>query len=211
MWTTIALDFLAMDVDELMLKAWTAVEKAGIPDNLCELALKEAIDFLRAGDKTGAGLPGHSNPAAPAKDGVSLAAESDQPQEADFFAILARESGASEDDLRDILILTSDGKVQVTPPTRSLGATKAQQARTVVALVAGARTKGLGEKPGNLEAVRAELTRKQVYDRGNFSSQLGRMKGFNRGSTSDEILPTSKWLDDFTTAVATAHGRRPTE
>jgi len=35
------------------------------------------------------------------------------------------------------------------------------------------------------------------------------MKGFNAGSTREEILATTKWIDDFKAAVDRAHGRKP--
>ncbi len=38
-----------MEVQELLTRAWSAVEKSGIPPELQELALKEAIDYLRSG------------------------------------------------------------------------------------------------------------------------------------------------------------------
>jgi hypothetical protein len=197
-----------MDVDELLLRAWTAVEKANIPEKLQETAFKEAVAFLRGSADPASELPNKSRVAHATQRAPQADTGGERTLEDDFFTQLAYESGADEDDLRDILTLAQDGKVLVTPPTRNLGTSKAQQARTVVALVGGARSKGLGEKPINAEAVREELRRKGCYDRANHSSHVGKMKGFNRGANSDELLPTSKWHEDFAVAIATALGRK---
>jgi hypothetical protein len=202
-----------MDVEELLSRAWSAVEKAGIPDELHELAFKEAINFLLASTATPPAAGSQPHPASPAEGSPARPPESPgaRADEDTFFSKLTHESGEPESDLRDILNLTADGKVHVIPPTKDLGTSVTQQARTVIALVAGARSKGLDEKPVNAEEVRAELKRKQCYDKNNFSnSHLGSMKGFNAGANRNELLLTSKWVDDFKVAVAKAHGRKPT-
>jgi hypothetical protein len=79
----------------------------------------------------------------------------------------------------------------------------------VIALVAGARSRGLGEKPVNAGAVRDELKRKNCWSSGNFAVyHLGPMKGFNAGSNKEEILTTTRWVEEFKTALDQAHGRK---
>jgi hypothetical protein len=135
-------------------------------------------------------------------------ASSGQHDGSDFFARLAHETGVSETDLRDVLSLAADGTVLVTPATAKLGATIAEQARTVIALVASARGIGLGENPVNAEQVRADCKRKRCYDSKNFANHMGALNGFNSGANRNQIVLTSKWLDEFKAAVAKAHGRR---
>jgi hypothetical protein len=48
-----------MDVDQLLQKAWKAVEKSGVPESLYGVAFKEAADFIRTGADTGNG-PGNN-------------------------------------------------------------------------------------------------------------------------------------------------------
>ena len=132
---------------------------------------------------------------------------SGQQNGSDFFARMAHESGVSETDLRDVLSVAADGKVSVTPATRKLGTTIAEQARTVIALVASARGVGLEEDPVSAEQVRAEVKRKGCYDSRNFHNHLGALNGFNSGSSRNQIVLTSKWIDEFKAAVAKAHGR----
>jgi hypothetical protein len=213
-----------MEVDELMRRAWEAVKKSGVPEHLQETAFKEAVAALReqeegsdTGDtETGAGTSTRrrttTKRAAGKKTSAKRAGEAEPtdvliPDEGTFFAQLADESGVDEQDLRDIFQLTRQGEVRITSPTRRLGDNVADQARSVVALVGGARAHGLGERPVNAKAVRAELDRKNCYDVTNFSSKhLGPMRGFNTGGR-DEIVLTSRWVNDFKSAVDQAHGR----
>jgi hypothetical protein len=207
-----------MEANEILRKAWEAVEKAGVPEPLQEVAFKEAVNILRDADagssasetsSRGTGPAAKPKTRAKARERSQTAAVVEEiPDEETFFARLAEESGLPETDLRDILQLASDGKVHVTPPTRLLGDSVAQQARTVIALVASARSKGLGEKPVSADAVRKECDRKHCFQQNNFAHlHLGVMKGFNSGSTRNEIHVTSKWLEDFVAAVNQAHGR----
>jgi hypothetical protein len=209
-----------MEPNDLLAKAWEAVEKSGVPESLQETAFKEAVAYLRSGEGADEGdgawrdagrrsTTRRSPKAKPTRTASEPAAGAvDPPDEDSFFEDLANESGVDEQDLRDILQLTSDGRVQVTQPTKDLGKNTAEQARTVVALVASARAVGLNERPVNAETVRREVERKRCFDRPNFASKvLGKLKGFNAGSTRNEIVTNSKWLDEFTAAVNQAHGR----
>lgn len=205
-----------------MRKAWLAVEKAGIPPSLQEAAFKEAVDYLRgpaidesAAEESKETKPPRSaakraaKPKTPASQSTEVAAN--EVDEDSFFANLATESGVEERDLRDILHLTKEGAVQVTTPTKDLGGSVSEQAKTVIALVASARSKGLSEKPVSADAVRREVDRKHCYQPNNFATgHLRPLKGFNSG-TKDEIHLTSKWVDEFVAAVNKAHGRTATE
>ena len=201
-----------MAVDDLLRQAWKAVEKAGIPESLHEVAFKEAVDILRSGKplESAKATVVKTKKRATTEKHDGEAQPGDAPDEDMFFATLADESGVPEADLRDILNLVDGRKVQVTPPTRTLGGNETQQAQTVIALVGGARSRGLGERPIKAGAIRDELKRKNCFSSANFAAyHLGPMKGFNAGSTREEILATTKWIDDFKAAVDRAHGRKP--
>jgi hypothetical protein len=210
-----------MDVNELLARAWAAVEKSGVPEPLQPLALKEAIDFLRGeagplgSGRTGSaiGRRGRSRSTNEAEGRAESDEQADAPPSEDaFFAELAAESGQDEGALRDVLQLTADGKVQVTAPTRNLGASTAEQAKNVIALVAGARGIGLRERPVSAGAVREELERKRCYNVNHFASKhLGPLKGFNAGSNRAQIVLTSKWPNEFGAAVSKVHGREPSD
>lgn len=122
-----------------------------------------------------------------------------------FFAKLSEESGVSIEDLEQVLHLHQDS-VEVTPPNRKLGETGADQARTVIALVAGARHAGFGEPTVAVAAVRDELKRKRLYDSGNFSSKhVGALEGVNKRGR-DTLLFNSKWVGEFKAAVEQVAG-----
>ena len=213
-----------MEVDDLMRRAWEAVKSADVPEPLQEAAFKEAVAFLReaegaSGQRDSGGVaPGRTSlrrAAAPKGSTKPTKGTADQgvtrPDDATFFSRLANESGVGQKDLQDILRLTKDGKVHVTPATRNLGSSTAEQATIVIALVSGARAIGLEEDPVDAGAVREEAKRKRCFDSGNFAKSLTRMKGFNAGSNRNEIVLTSRWVEEFKAAVDKALGRGPTK
>lgn len=156
----------------------------------------------RGGTKSGPKTARKRRPSEPAKTSIEV------PDPATFFAELAHESGVDETELRDILNLGADGTVNVTPPTRALGVSKAEQARTVVALVAPARLIGLQENPVAAETVRRECQRKNCFDTNNFASTvIGGLDGVNYGGSRADLVLTSKWVSEFQAAVNRAHGR----
>lgn len=203
-----------MEVEALMTRAWKAVESAGIPEPLQEMAFRKALEVLLSGDRprgSTSSNDGHdsTNDQVVATEQVDAErpAAGDDSEDA-FFKRLAFESGLPETDLRDVLQL-SDGTVHVAPPTKDLGKNTSEQAKTVIALVAGARSKGLSESPVDGTAVRSELTRKSCYQRNNYkSNHLGPLKGFNAGAGREDIIVNSRWLEEFKPAVLKALGRK---
>lgn len=205
-----------MDVDEFIAKAWRAVEKAGIPEAAQAVAFKEAAGFL-AGD-------GESDRTKPADDRkrsgranrkpVQQAKENgDAPVVDDtdaFFAQLADEAGVDEAKLRDVLQLKG-GTIHVLPATRKFGDTRANQARQIVALVAGAYAHGLDKSPVDAVAVREEVKRKRCFDSANFAAQLKSMEGYSQGLNRNEIVAGSKWLGEFQRAMKLATGETDSE
>jgi hypothetical protein len=126
-----------------------------------------------------------------------------------FFSELGKESGFSEHDLRSVFDVANDGNVNLLTPSRGLGANRAEQARTVIVLIAGARAHGLGERPVNLDSVRAVVQRKNCYDSKKFvSDDLGGLKGFRPGSKG-YIVVTPRWLDEFKPAIDRVLGHKP--
>lgn len=207
-----------MDVDELIKKSWDAVDKAGVPEPIQGVALKEAIDFLRGddGDEGGGGKP---QKRTRSKRGKSKAAvftnnsseDGEAPDPDEFFAQLANESGLDEGVLRDVLLLKGN-LVHVIPPTRKLGTSKSQQAARVTALVAGAYVHGLGQNSVSAKAVHDEVKRKRCFDVSNYSSKvLGKLKGFSAGSNRTEIVVGTKWIGEFKEAVEAGTGEESTE
>jgi hypothetical protein len=213
-----------MEPNEILKKAWEAVQASGVPESMYEAAFREAVAIVRdedggttqrlPGDRAATGAPirggkkSGTRTAAKGRRTDSADTSIPAPDAATFFSQLAHESGVDETELRDILNVGADGKIHVTPPTRTVGGSKAEQARTVVALVAPARLIGLQENPVSAEALRRECQRKNCFDTNNFASTvIGGLDGVNYGGSKAEIVLTSKWVSDFKTAVNRAHGR----
>jgi hypothetical protein len=198
-------------VEELLQRAWIAVEQADLPESLQELALKEAIDYLRSGENHDPSPPRRQSASrtSPAKRSASHKGRNadeppdELPDETTFFSQLASESGVDEKILRNVLQLKG-GAVHVIPPTRKLGDSKAKQTRRVIALVAGAYAHGLDRSPVDAEVVRTEAKRKRCFDTANFAATLKKLKGFSQGSSRSEIMVGSKWLEEFSEAVQMA-------
>jgi hypothetical protein len=208
----------ALETSELLRSAWEAVERSGVPESVQEAAFKEAVADIRLGGTLAVTPSGAAEQAAGKRKRRSLSSVTSGATAGDshraapidastFFAQLSAESGVDENDLRDVLSLSGE-TVYVTVPTRELGSNTAEQAKTVIALVAGAYSFGLGERPVLAKAVRTELTRKNCYQGKKFAERhLGPLRGFNFGAGPTEIVTTSKWVDDFAAAVNRALGR----
>ena len=181
------LRFARMEPNDILKKAWDAVQASGVPESMHETAFREAVAILR--DEADGSTQGtrsvrpttrvphrgdrKAGTRAATPERPSTASSSTQvPDAATFFSALAHESGVDEAQLRDVLTVGSDGTVNITPPTRTLGGSKAEQARTVVALLAPARLIGLQESPVSGDALRKECRRKNCFDTNNFASTV---------------------------------------
>lgn len=202
-----------MDAEELISRAWSAVEKSGVPEALQAQAFTEALSFLKEGTKA----TKHSNAGSKAGEGKEKSSPDDEgdgtrgkgDEQSGLTGVerLAQESGVAASDLTDILTISGD-KVLVTPPTRRLGKNVAEQARTVITLVSAARAMALDEDPVSADAVRTELERKRCYQANNFAAKhLAPLNGLNAGANRNQIVLTSKWVAEFVAAVNAVHGR----
>ena len=134
-----------MDVDELIKNAWGAVDKAGVPEPIQGVALKEAIDFLRDG---GAGGRGKAAKRARTKRSETRTStldnnvqeDADTPDPDAFFAQLADESGLDETALRDVLLLNGNMVHTSFPPRGNSEAPNPGRRPVVTALVAKCHT-----------------------------------------------------------------------
>jgi hypothetical protein len=212
------------DVADLLQTAWRAVQHSNVPDQVHGVAFQEAVAMLRAeplaqtgrsGGKTHRKSRRRSLPTAASgrtvqidsSDGAETRPARAIP-EAEFFSSLSEESGVPEEELRQVFHLANGGtSVQVLPPTRNLGKSRAEQAQTVVVLMSGARFGGMGESPVQADEVRAECSRKNCYDQNNFASKhVGPLKGFNLLGTK-QIAINPKWVSEFDASVARIVGR----
>lgn len=168
-----------MDVSETLKKAWTAVEDAGLPEKIQEVAFREAVRILVPASTAQVKEP----PAAkPSGNGGSGAGPSDgttgsDVSEGEIYDRVVAATGADRDKLEQIFHLNDDG-LRLSLPGIKLGKTNAVRARTVAHIITIARGFGLEEAETSLEVIRTECERLKVYDSANFSSHMKGLSGF---------------------------------
>lgn len=172
------------DLTELLKKAWTAVENAGLPTEIQPIAFREAIRILSpatrgpASTQTGARSSGgaaggnHSGsgetPGSNGRVGVS---------EDEIYDRVVSHTGVDRDKLERLVHLDDDGP-RVSLAGLKLGKNTSERARAVAQILTVARGFGLDENETSLEVIRTECDRLKVYDSANFSAHMKALSGF---------------------------------
>jgi hypothetical protein len=171
-----------MDVTEILKKAWSAVEHAGLPEHVQPTGLHEAVRLLAADGAVVA--PAASAPAARkrARDtgpasGDSNGDERVSVSEDEIYDRVVEHTGADRERLEQLLHLDDDG-VRVSLPGLRLGRNNAERTRAVAQILTIARGFGLEENETSLEIVRNECIRLKVYDSANFSAHIVTLTGY---------------------------------
>lgn len=173
-----------MEVSETLKKAWAAVEDAGLPEQIHEVAFREAVRLLvplpvasaqgvvaprvgKAGGVSGVGSEGGGGPNG---GGIKVSEE-------EIYERVAAQTGVARDKLEQVVHL--DGEVlKVSIPGLKLGKNNAERARAVAQILTVTRGFGLEENETSLELIRAECDRLRVYDQNNFSSHMKALVGY---------------------------------
>jgi hypothetical protein len=172
-----------MEVSETLKTAWEAVESAGLPERIHEVAFREAVRLLAPGEVAASHLrgPSHSTKLDPGRGSlagkvadVGSAAELDGDEIHDR---VATHTGADRALLEQLVHVDGDS-VRVSIPGLRLGRNNAERARAVAQVLTIVRGFGLEENGTPLDAIRAECERLKVYDSANFSSQLKALNGY---------------------------------
>lgn len=185
-----------VSIEELLRSAWRAVEAAEMPEHVQSVAFVKAFEHL-AQSPEGQQQRG---------DGTGRAAEPklEEPRlnSTSFFERLSNESAVGLQHLQQIFHNDAESNaVEILLPSRRLGSSTAEQARTVIVLVAGARFGGLAESPVAAKAVRAECARKGCYNSKKFSSDhAADLAGFNLRKSAEFIINPA-WVKEFSAAV----------
>jgi hypothetical protein len=179
-------EVLAMEVSELLRRAWTAVEEAGLPEKIHEVAFREAMRVLipgAGGTSVTAVRPAKPSRAVSGTGGSrSAGAGSDgdggiNVTEGEIFDKVVEHTGVDRDKLDKIVHL--DGEVlRVSIPGIRLGKNNAEKTRVVAQILTIVRGFGLDENETSLEVIRAEATRLKCYDTANFSSHVAKLSGY---------------------------------
>ncbi|WP_223694893.1 hypothetical protein [Leifsonia poae] len=146
-----------MDVEELLARAWGAVEKAGIPEPLQEYAFKEALSRLARDDSGGSsGL----NESPGGSKGKQLSGEPSREissTDEELFAKFSAECGIAVTDLERVYYFSS-GEPHLNGPRSKLGKTSSEQAKAVALALTAAYDYALDKQVAD-EVVRAEAVR----------------------------------------------------
>ncbi|MCI2958389.1 hypothetical protein MN032_11860 [Agromyces atrinae] len=201
-----------MDVEELLARAWEAVEKAGIPEPLHEYAFKEALTRLdgqksrisRVDPKDRDGATGDVEESV-AESGNGNAQTTDE-----IFAKFANESELDVADLERVFYF-SNGEPHLNGPRSKLGKTTSDQAKTVATALTAAYDYALDRQASD-DVVRAEAARLKCDLGGNWARTMNGLSavswiGANR---QKQFKTKADTADALRRIVATILGQ-PTE
>lgn len=177
----------AVEVNEILAKAWAEVQKANLPKELQEFAFKEAIGLLTTDAKpprarvTGTGPDGpkkkteEDTDAAPAPDPVDSDA---------LFTAFATETGIDQEALEEVFFFDANGLPAVNAPARKLGVTITSQAQTAATALVAANYFVRNETSTPLSRVKSECERLKCHDK-NFVRHMGKVTGATLSGPAD--------------------------
>lgn len=150
-----------MDVEELLARAWGAVEKAGLPEPLQEYAFKEALARLSAPSTVaGSKTPQTTREAdeGAANDAGSGGDNTPGLSDAQLFGKFSQESGVLVDQL-ERLYYFDGGVPHVNGPKTRFGSNIADQARAVALALTAAYDYAIDQQNVSASTVRVECER----------------------------------------------------
>lgn len=173
-----------MEVSALLKKAWSAVEDAGLPDEIQPLAFREAVRLLspvagaQGGARSGGGKPGGDGGNKGAANGDSNDGQGAVVvTEDEIYDRVATQAGIDRHKLEGLVHLDDDG-LRISLPGLKLGKTNSDRARAVAQILTITRGFGLAESETSLEVIRTECDRLKVYDSANFSAHIKGLSGY---------------------------------
>ncbi|MFD7510507.1 hypothetical protein ACFV5N_14395 [Streptomyces sp. NPDC059853] len=202
-----------MEISETLRKAWTAVEDAGLPEKIQEVAFREAVRLLaptqvvataptnapRTSGQTGKPGATGGSPGSSANGGDSNGAGSKITEaESTILDKVEQHTGVSREKLEELVHL-DNGVLKVSLPGIKLGKNNADKTRAIAQILTIVRGFGLDENETSLEVVRAEAQRLKCYDSANFSSQIKALNGYliTGSGTSRHIRAKSGAINGF--------------
>jgi hypothetical protein len=178
----------AMEVSEVLKKAWTAVENASLPESIQLVAFREAVRILApqtysiapqlsqtppSRNVGGIGRGSRASTSADEEGGHEGLGVS----EAEIYDRVAEHTGVDRSKIEQVVHVDGDA-LKVSIPGIKLGKNNAEKTRTIAQILTIVRGFGLDETDSPLDLVRAEANRLKCYDSPNFSSQLSKLSGF---------------------------------
>lgn len=165
-----------MELAESIKTAWAAVEDSGIPENMQELAFREALRSLLgtqpvvpidrgSGVGTGA-LSGSSSQQSDSGEGDGTTTVDEQA----VIAAVSEHTGVSSEKLEQVFHI-DNGVVKVFLNHNALGKNSADKARATAQIITVVRKIGMGHNDTDFDIIRDECQRKHFYDGKNFASK----------------------------------------
>jgi len=174
-----------MEVSETLKKAWAAVGDAGLPEQIHEVAFREAVRLLvpqpvavpsivTAAPVVKPSGPGGSGAGGPG--GERSSGEINVSEDVIYDRVVAQ-TGVDRDKLEQVVHLDGD-VLKVSIPGLKLGKNNAERARAVAQILTITRGFGIEESETSLELIRSECDRLRVYDQNNFSGHMKALVGY---------------------------------
>lgn len=206
-----------MSTSSVLQEAWSAVEKANLPESIHEVAFREAVRLIApptvaSAQPTRVGQTSISRATTtvsgtPAGVGDSLNENAISLSEDELVRKVSTGTGADADALGN-LIYVDGGVLRLNLPGIKLGKNNADRTRTIAAVFTVVRSFGLDEDDASVELVREEAQRLRCYDSANFSSQLKALQGFviKGAGNNRRIQAKSPGISEFPNLVAKLMG-----
>jgi hypothetical protein len=156
---------------ERLRAAVQAVEAAGVPDDLREVAFSRALDSLLGVASPPAAPPPSGTSGASSASAGATGASADGP-----LAKLAETLGIDSATAEKVYDIDEDGLHLVLSPTKLGGVTTAME-RIARLVVAGRQAAGLDEGWTSIDVVRAVCENRGKYSAGNFSTYVKKLDG----------------------------------
>lgn len=173
-----------MEVSETLKRAWAAVEQAGLPKEIHQVAFCEAVRLIvpaaASATRSTTGGTGRSPSAERDSDSNGGASNGDgkiTATEDGVYDKVVAQTGVDRDKLEQVVHL-DDGALKVSIPGLKLGKNNAERARAVAQILTVTRGFGIEESETSLEVIRTECDRLRVYDQNNFSSHMKALVGY---------------------------------
>ncbi len=196
-----------MKVSDYINEAWEAVTAAGVPEELQELAFKEALTYLRQAstqpvDRLHPGLPHESSP-RPSEAGND---DEDAPDLNSFLDKLSLESGADREALEHLYNVEGN-VIHLRPPARQLGSNKKEKCLRIATLLVPAYVSRTGEQRVPAQAVRNECKAKNCLDQ-HFAANMNALRQITYGGSGNkrDFVLGGNWESFFRDAVEAVIG-----
>lgn len=200
---------------EVLKAAWSAVNEADLPEELHEIAFREAVSMYMLTSAPAGAVAHHTErDSSPVNfddvrqgQSVPVQAGGGTAPASDLLAKVARGTGVPWQAI-ETLVYFEDDDFHVDLPAIKLGSSNAERTRNIAAVLTIVRTFSLDEDETPVDLIREEAHRLKCYDPSNFTTHLKGLEGFAiRGSgETRRVVAKAGGLDGFPKLVESLVG-----